>query len=500
MEYFPNLTPFKIRSIKRPLLEPALNELAATIPEEKLAQFIQEEVTKQNLQDPFWLQVIDTVGFRSVYDLFEGYDTSSPSKSKLTDEDKINAMLSLTIFIGPHKSIAKAGMTAVEVTVMNFPRMIREAALLRNSLQRGEAISLKAIGKRTEEWIYRPTYPQSASQIIKARIDQTFKFLVEAYPEGNFEVFSTKGSSAVIYVDKNNPQYVYKVYIKDEPGLAGDPAERWISSVRYGEEEARKLKVLSERGIAPELVEYTPPRLTDDQIRLLNDPAYGFHYEGYQATGHISIPVTNRSSNVPIIKMGKVDIDVNGLENMSSAELRRQIDNIVSILEELKFYPGDTEAVVNQNGKLLFIDLGGMIPVNRGSPFANESIREAVESYFRRRLPAALRSSVQTSSSLLDDTDIPLERNLLPGFLVKRGQERYGFWQGLRELHRQGKVAVMDRRTALDMVDDYIVRVQSYFRNNGRPEATFNPNVIRKIAEEGRILVVTREIMHSYSG
>lgn len=219
--------------------------------------------------------------------------------------------------------------------------------------------------------------PKNLSSLVEKRVRLTAHSLEQAFPDLKAEIFSTEGSSGIIYNDRENPNILYKVFsVGDDNKIAY--IEDLISNTRYAEEEAKKLTLLSEEGIAPRLVEYVPPALTDEQNALLKNPAFGSFKYKINSLPNVPLSVSNRITDAPIIVMAKAQIDPVGFVKLAQDPERKEaeIKKIISILEKYDLIPLDTEPVVDTSGHILFIDLGGITP--RAAGYQDWSIEQWV--------------------------------------------------------------------------------------------------------------------------
>lgn len=156
--------------------------------------------------------------------------------------------------------------------------------------------------------------------------------LDETYPDKQFKVFSTKGSTAVIFEDPTDPTKIYKVYRDAEK-----PA--------YVAKEADNIRKLSEEDLAPKLYEF-------------------------KMTGE---------SPVPIVVMGKVDFSEDGYKQLTAKRLEEEITRTATILKKLNLGPGDVEfAVDNNTGHFISVDAGGFIPLDSKGRIFGQSLEQAV--------------------------------------------------------------------------------------------------------------------------
>lgn len=232
----------------------------------------------------------------------------------------------------------------------------------------------------------------------KAKVAVGLDFLKQAYPDRNYRVFSTEGSSGVVFIDDENPNILYKV---DVDMVTQDPKANdhdKVRTTRYFEAEAQKIKILSEEGIAPRLITFIEPHLTAEQQALKNSSDFDDFFPVNNAMKDTPFVPSYRNSDTPIIVMEKVDIDPDGFLKLdqNKAKKEREINKIASILERLNFYPGDTELVVDRQGNLLYIDLGGMVPIVTGNP-RSESIQEAFDQTVRERVADQVEARTETA-------------------------------------------------------------------------------------------------------
>jgi hypothetical protein len=223
---------------------------------------------------------------------------------------------------------------------------------------------------------------QIKSDIKKSEFIAATQTIEDVFPGQNFDVFSLAGSSAVIYIDKNDPTLVYKVSIKITPPNRSN-LENKIETIRYREEEAKKLQILSEKNLSPKLIEYIPAKYTDEEAKLLADPSFAPR-EQNQLLEQTTLLKSAKESDREIIVMEKLEKDPIGFSKLSQDPVKKQaeIDKVVNILEETEFFPGDTEMIIDKSGSIKYVDLGGMSPMYPGSRFEGMSIREAVEASF----------------------------------------------------------------------------------------------------------------------
>lgn len=237
---------------------------------------------------------------------------------------------------------------------------------------------------------------QFVDQQIKQSVEISSNTIKQAYPEGQFSVFSSYGSSAVLYESKDAPGSLYKTYVNYPEGTFPDALKRKIEIERYAQKEARNLTVLSDEGLSPRLIEYTPTALTDEERRLLEDPSFGFWAKEYGLQKDIPLSSTGRTADVPIVVMEKIDVDPQGILKLVADPQRKQaeIDRITAILEKHQLYLGDAEAVMDKNGRLWLIDaarIGPYLP----DEFPTASIRKGVEDFIDYEISIAQRKQAQ---------------------------------------------------------------------------------------------------------
>jgi len=196
--------------------------------------------------------------------------------------------------------------------------------------------------------------------------------LEKAYPGKHFELLSDQGSSGDVFYDAAEPGVVYKVGI--QKGLKNDvrdPAEFGASPViarqgRYMENEAAKLKAVADIGLGPKFFEFIQSRAALREKKPLSRLAARLRGQ--------------RTAELPIIKMGRIDFDPDGFENMPEDQRQREFERVLALFEtQGRYNPGDVEFVVDRSdGRVKMIDAGGLLDART----SRRTIREDVESHF----------------------------------------------------------------------------------------------------------------------
>lgn len=170
-----------------------------------------------------------------------------------------------------------------------------------------------------------------------AGISTASEALAKAYPDQTFNVVSTKGSSAIILDNVDDPSKVLKV------GRQGTD-----SYFEYFDKEAEDIRRLSEKGLAPRLYKY----------------------------------IGKGVSNVPILVMDRVDFTEGGIRTLTKAEMEAEIERVTSGLKEIGLGPGDVEFVVdNKTGHLISVDSGGFMPLDeKGLMYGDSPLEKEVRS------------------------------------------------------------------------------------------------------------------------
>lgn len=240
--------------------------------------------------------------------------------------------------------------------------------------------------------------PQSEIKIPKlfnsewqTRAERTYEDFRKAFPNRDVRYFGN-GSSAIVYQDIAQPSNLYKVYLR-----WGNPDDRFDPDlIRYSRSEASKIFLAQQNGFGPGLVEYVEPAMSDAEQELFENRRYGRHdylidsslvSDEVNILPNVSIPKSKRRSSVPIIVMGMIDVDPDGIRRLSEeqAKLESEIRRIARALTCADFRPGDTELVVTTAGRLDFVDFGGMHYLNNGR-FKNTDIDPEIEANVRERV------------------------------------------------------------------------------------------------------------------
>lgn len=372
------------------------------IEKQKLIQYIQQIYNERGMQAN--TNIISTLidktdpifGTRAAIDLL----TLPPNQ--LSDEDRVNGIMALTLLPGLGERVVFKGFKLTGNTIVDLPRIIRSWKIVRRDINEGVKVTTKGIEQTMLTTISNQAddlpkilgisealaaAPSSQLPVLRERIAESSLNLFKAFPEPDkkFRVFSLEGSSGVVYANRPDP-IVYKVTVK-RSRYNRDPSGALIADIRYTEAEAKKLMIFSQEGIFPRLVECVKPKLNSSDEALLRNSAFdSVSYQNHPELNAISLPVSNRQSDLPIIVMDRIDIDPQGISKLAAQpqRVRQEIERITDIFDKHRFIPGDTEVVVDMQGKIMFIDAGGIIPINPDSVIkTREQIKNAVESIFR---------------------------------------------------------------------------------------------------------------------
>ncbi|MBI2011576.1 hypothetical protein HYS91_02290 [Candidatus Daviesbacteria bacterium] len=213
-----------------------------------------------------------------------------------------------------------------------------------------------------------PSFDSEVDQVrfSERRINLTKTVLKEIFPRKSFQVLSNPWSTSVVWIEEGVDDRVYKVgipYAYNPKFKKEDDWQNWYQNFRRFSqettleiEEARKIKLLNGYGLAPQLHLYVPVEDSLNGVegkvrpRVINP-----------IVENTQIPISLTKGRLPVIIMERVDYDENGVYGLPIDMRMQWVEQTFGILERLKLYPADSEAVYDKkNQRIVFIDLGGM--------------------------------------------------------------------------------------------------------------------------------------------
>lgn len=316
--------------------------------------------------------------------------------------------------------------------------------------------------------------PEGLSEYQIERIGQTYPEIKNAYPDRRVEVYSTLGSSAIIYRDTDNPQILYKVL--DLKSSETDP-NIFLRYHFYTEQEAKKLKLLSEVDLAPKFIEYVPGTLTDAERKLITEAERSKFARPVPIADQVILPKTTNVSKTPIIVMEAADTNTANFLRLAedTAKKEAELDRVAARLDELGLAPADTELIVDKDGKLKFVDVGGMVSSDSvaaegARSFEGQTNRQLLEERFDRIVNSIKDAGEVTPCTAIGFNLIPTAYaangvapcpfpNLSNNPVVATGQKAVNnavkAWDGLLNL---GKPKSTPVESYTNYIDDFLKR------------------------------------------